>query len=807
MGFRCCPRLLRGTGEKRITPIEGPPSDAISPRLPDDACLDQEALEIIFGQSNDNGSPLELPCAATVGLVDEKTPRKKRASMSRLSNKIREKFSREGWLAKKPFTDGEATGESEIGINNATSDGIVSHSADTLAAMISSDGGYDSDARNILTPQIIAQLAAGQSGNGLNPSQGVLSIESTQTPPNEFPNTDNNVASSPDDSTPKCYVQALAEEGNHQANTNVDKQTESEYISAEVSDKVWYANTTPTRKPKCARENDDLTLLETGKQASPLRNLEGMERNTMPYKTKANNKAIAINASEPLIHKKMDQLQDNRTVSTSVYSDYDSQGDDSPLGHRNKIYESQNVTEGFNNAVICKGAPKGPEIQGVNNAFNPSNGGKATVSSGPTLALHHPRVRPRSTVKESGEEAPAAGTSSPCPVKSRFTENFHDDGFFDSPAGIGVEGDGKGEPKNEPRKTSEGWLSGGKRLGYNYDFISRGSSLTAPNQDELGPNEQGLAVLPVVKEADIENAERSQKENIESEVTVTELPNSKRRTSDGQNKKNGGVFPRLSVFSKTRKRQASSVTSNATEATVSEVRGPADDIPTDISSPRDNETEGTVVVGKGARLFKKWKMPSISSGTNRHEILNESTKYVSSHSNHSEEETITSDDGLNASEQAQNGHAADLSHASTENCFHSLSSLDVFFPVENQELIEDDEIPAQAGIPETAEAWSLMYENCVDGPAVTDCEFLSTISGGSNCAQYAPTINDELGSEDSGGSTRAQYAQTIHETVEVGVELDGSELRESTTEFQAYQIANEASMRAELLQMVNERWG
>lgn len=121
-------------------------------------------------------------------LASSSKTKKGKLSLSRISHKIRGRLSRESRLARKfPVITGaspEREPHAKIEANKA-----VSVSTDILASIAASDGGYDSDARNILTPQLVAQLGVSSldSIDAVRSADVLTALEDSQAPPQTPP--------------------------------------------------------------------------------------------------------------------------------------------------------------------------------------------------------------------------------------------------------------------------------------------------------------------------------------------------------------------------------------------------------------------------------------------------------------------------------------------------------------------------------------------------------------------------------------------------------------------------------------------
>lgn len=469
---------------------------------------------------------------------------------------------------------------------------------------------------------------------------------------------------------------------------------------------------------------------------------------------------------------------------------------------------------------------------------------KATKSSRPAQVLSIPRIRPRaSTIENQEEEIPGLERPSPRVVQSRFIEDL-DDVFVDDSPGVLASKSPNIQSKDETRRSSEGWLSGGKRLGYNYDFESKAPLVQA--QENLPRDQYERVVSSPDSETSRDLELNAFGLETEPDIAAAEIHASMLKGPERSNKKSAALIPRLSGFMRRKVRQLSSADSDLTDVMLSEARGFKTHKADNSQTSGDNEEEN-IQESKGRQFFKAWKNPLTSSrrASNQTSPDNKKASPVDEF-----KETMPYGHEIETPKPSK-GKNADVASSSAGK-FHLYSESPPRLPLApNQQTFSEDGFATGPKELPSAEDWSRMYEECVEYPPVDD-ELVSMTSGGSNVAQYARTIRENHGSSgsssasnmaqyartvrenrggsgSSGVSNRAQYAHAISEdhvgsASSRGFNLEqygrsinqtmegysGSNstdvLRQSTTEFRLAQLAAEEAECEELLKMVNNTW-
>ncbi|WEW55445.1 hypothetical protein PRK78_000876 [Emydomyces testavorans] len=809
-----CPRLQREVEVNAEDPEQcdaSVSSHDITPETQcDDPALDEQALEIIFGQSNVTVGPSGTAPSMYSALTDMKHRQKGKLSLSLLTHKLREKLSRESWLSKKPSTNPDPPVRMELQIEARSSGQVVSASTDILASIAASDGGYDSDARNILTPQIVAQLATSPPGDNSNGPQGIIStIESTQESSQSSLQLgyDGTVSESfdpsGDDSTPSQSGQTLPlpDETIGLATTReeLDISRYNTHKPQEIFERVQFVNSTPTRKSKFAREDDDSASLKAIKRPWPLEHSE----------------ATAPCYNEPSTYKKPNPAsgsQVKRTLSFSVYSDRESQDIGSASSHKEENSRNKTLQTELkcNNASPGKGLRatrllEGEEGQSSVHSTSLLSDNHSIRGLCPSTVLHIPRVRPRVSINQQEEPVTLREKSFPNLVQSRFIENL-DDVFLDNATGLSTNEGTSNQQRHEIRKTSEGWLSGGKRLGYNYDFVAGKDVPSTQIQEECTVNQYVLVTPPSVTGASHDNEEISPEVEKDQGISELKLDTSTQEAPEGSHKKSSGLLERLGLFGKRKGRRLASTDSGLTDVMLSEVRDLNLHKP-DVWQVFGDDEDGKQPRGNKRRLFlKRRKRASISNGTGCRVSEHNSPTSQKVTLQEGTGEKVANEVEIDSFGQLQNDNVTTTAYSDTEVRVREASPTRFSLATE-QEASIDDGFTGKLGAPNSAEAWSQMYQNCVENPATED-ELGSISSGGSDHAQYAQTFHDDCArSASSGASTRAQYARTILETIDENVGSNSTDLRESTLEFREGQLAAEVATREGLLRMVNDTLG
>lgn len=161
-----CPRLQRAM-EDDAGSTDGSDHDSLSTSTYDPSLAisddGDDAFEPVVVEQPATGPTVTVTSSDSVvlsmsgGLTCATKSKKGRLSLLRLSDRIRGRLSREARLARKfpAITGASPEREPHDRIKTAK---VASASTEILENIAASDGDYDSDARNILTPQIAAQL-------------------------------------------------------------------------------------------------------------------------------------------------------------------------------------------------------------------------------------------------------------------------------------------------------------------------------------------------------------------------------------------------------------------------------------------------------------------------------------------------------------------------------------------------------------------------------------------------------------------------------------------------------------------------
>lgn len=440
---------------------------------------------------------------------------------------------------------------------------------------------------------------------------------------------------------------------------------------------------------------------------------------------------------------------------------------------------------------------------------------RATRSSRPAQVLNIPRIRPHSQTTNTQEEPiPVPEKPSPRVVQSRFTEDL-DDVFIDDDQKVLASKNTNAQTNDGTRKSSEGWLSGGKRLGYNYDFVPKGKAQMSSAKQDLPRGQSGQIISSSSSEASLNLAEEplnlleAEPSNASGNIHASTLKSLENTT------KSAALIPRLSGFMRRKVKQLSGTDSNLADDMVVETGGLKtckDNHSQFLNEKEDEFSHGT----KGRPFFKTWKNPMSSSRCafaqasriNPNVVPFEGVK-----------ETTPDESNIKDSEDFNTSTA--LSSVAESQLYNESLPQSLTEP-DQQTFSMDGPATAPVEIP-SAEDWSRMYQAYVLHPTADD-EVRSMSSHVSNVDQYARTIRGNYGGSGSSGiSTRAQYGRTIpedhmgpadfneptqHERTAIDAmkgktSSNSTDLRESTTEFRQAQLAAEIATREELIQKVN----
>ncbi|EAS33037.2 uncharacterized protein CIMG_04061 [Coccidioides immitis RS] len=742
----------------------------------DDQNLDDHAIEVIFGQSNVTIDASTTAPSVSGVLTDTESGKKGRISLSRLSDKLLTKFARGSRLVKKPLTISDAQIEIEARTEPGCSDTALSASPNILASIAASDCGYDSDARHILTPQIIAQPGFG-SGLGRpeailptmedrrESSQALLQMGYDGAVPDSFGLGMSYTAavSSEDERTPTYSAQIpLSSDEANRLEACRHECGIPRYSLLEADDnhdsETQYINLTPTRKSKSARESDDCASLRAVK--SPVNPSWPLEDSGL---TAAGNiETLPYHKREP-----PGDLRFEGALRLSAYSDHEPQ-DIVPQSS----YQKDLSVKGMQETLKCRASPEEKDLP---LRLPEESMDRCTVKPSSLLRENQPPRNPRKTTelcvsrirtlrstaqKEQGSFLTGRRSSLNL-VQSRFIENL-EDVFVDNPCDINQNKSISDQTNDEIKKTSQAWLTGGKRLGYNYDFVpnSKPSPLQA---HEKSIDQFDLATSPSAGEASSDAEKNLPKEETNQGNAEIKLHKSAWKDSKRQSRKSSGLLSHLNVLVKSRRHQLSSSESALTNMMLSEARRSNLHMPDTFGGDED---ENAPHESKTRQFFRKWKRRSISDTTGCHS----STRRSPNNQNIALQEQIVEESPP----------------------YNTTTSFSERLQVENKAIPTNSHASCRAppnGLalqgPNSAEGWSKIYENCVERPAV----------------------DDELGSTSSGGSNRAQYARTVYETLEQATSSDGTDLRGSTIRFNEAQLAAETVARENLLKMVNDTWG
>ncbi|EEP77062.1 predicted protein [Uncinocarpus reesii 1704] len=541
-------------------------------------------------------------------LTDVKNRKESKISLSRLSHRLREKFSRESRLTKRPLSS-ISTIEVENGEEVGSSGDVVSASTSILANIAASDGGYDSDARNILTPQIVAQLAAGPHGTSSNRPHRILDPVEDEWEASQashqlgYDGTAQgssdlrlSVSSFEDAATPRYSEQIFPPLGDTIERDIGSGEPDVHSREAEIPE-----FSTPTRTSNFAGEDNDHASLKVVDRTTILAwPFETLKENESPCSGKL---STSMRGALPNGQHTKRSISFLNGEPQNIYASLSNQEDPLVEGVKGRPeYKNPRLGMDFNLTELEESGSK----YSTDNGDSCEGGQIPKASSSPEL--HIPRVRPRqSTIQLEQEELPNQTKTSANLIQSRFIENL-EDVFVDN---CNDTRDTNNDPlRVETRKTSQGWLSGGKRVGYNYDFVLGHNSppqIQGDSTNSYGP--------PDIKASEAREEDLKKETKLDTaSIGFQEPADTGLQRSD---RKSHGLFPRFSDFMKSRRRHLSSSESALTDAMLCEARG------SNLHMPPD-ENDSTTCNGKNRQFLGKWKRRSISDNTGRQSSMRKS---------------------------------------------------------------------------------------------------------------------------------------------------------------------------------------
>lgn len=432
---------------------EGYPSLAQSPSprsSVDPASEEHRMLEAIFNPPENQVTthPAETEQSSPSSVPHPLLSRSKsgRAKFELLSSKLRRRFSREARSARLLAKPSDNVCDD---VNDTENGGLFQcavTSADVLGITTANEcAGYDSDAHKLLTPQITARLKGSPSN-----------VRSPHILKESLPKT-SGLYYHGYDGTPGEIENHTMGQGGHDGSNRPIHDLKDQSKAGEI----YHAVENPfsgrlSRSIRSSRSTSETLHRSFSASTSSKKAAERRVRNCFSYSS----------LSQPNISIQSDQNASLRALETLDFSF---------LGYASSDPNFQIIQQPLTSQVH-KPRTSGPEPEILVNAVQeelenhrPTNGHEMTVEVSNTfepqetahdkdVTLNN-RQRPNSPVQVAA-----------VPVRSRFTENL-DDVFSPRVRGQYPEPMEHKQGMSKNRSSSDGWLSGGKRMGYGYNFI------------------------------------------------------------------------------------------------------------------------------------------------------------------------------------------------------------------------------------------------------------------------------------------------------------------------------------------------
>ncbi|KKZ66090.1 hypothetical protein EMCG_08155 [[Emmonsia] crescens] len=452
MVFSPCPRSQSSKGSTRNargTPLPNDLAHQDLPARPSSAVVgnlseERLAFEAIFRPSTPRtGDPepeilpevQDYPRTAA-NQTKQIHPKASRISLIQLSHKIRRRLSRESQLSKKSSKKFKERGATlQDGDQNAN----PTTGVDITTTI---DAEYDSDARYILTPQIIERITGGIIGIPGNPRRVLSKVESAQGSSginhDMFPTGFDGTASAIWDEAP-----------------SLEKMGPSNLESI-------LAN---------SRGFDKLDRFDSGFKPR----LQLVSRRFTPISIPGSSNSPADRGKPP-----GGKDIDNPPRFESLLSKFSFESDLARTNDRRALVQTPPIPyQAKIRSDIGKSRSDGPtpkfelELAPLNVDYDGAGPNrKAAASSKSFVLLDSKQTRSRRTSSADGQNPSARQRSNKFHAQSRFIESFDDVHVYSSSASDPVIGDSdSGQKYTGTRSVSDGWLSDGKRQGYGYHFV------------------------------------------------------------------------------------------------------------------------------------------------------------------------------------------------------------------------------------------------------------------------------------------------------------------------------------------------
>ncbi|KAF3491870.1 uncharacterized protein GIQ15_01387 [Arthroderma uncinatum] len=545
-------QLSRGTSsDESVRPHSLPPAfEPITYTPLDDASEEQQMLDAIFSTTNlgtynegNQGTTTVDPPPGPENVVTRVNSRRGLVRLESFGGKLRTRFSREGRVPVQDPAPEERQPKCDGGHLSLENKMLF----DVLDSGNSSEAAYDSDAHNLLTPQITTRLKTSPG------SRSTMFATFDTTPIRDTREQSNEPFCHGLDGTPVGKEESDETEMNDFQQTGkadgtvpaMDSLASQPDVFAHVVDS---GPTTPLRthisRASCANADDDcrktpiLTPSEPG-------TLEQADEEISPLTLAGSTESIEIHVTKPP-GDMLDQdvsydtspcpqdLQARRYIGTSVYS---SPASDNPELESNleRIYAAKPPVHQVKRSLTSKSVP-------------PENVRKSRVPA------NQPQRSPSTAQRDSSSFV----------RRSRFIEDLDDVFTLRCEGRIPPKDDS--EKENAGRRCSDGWLSGGKRVGYGYNFTP-GERYPRLSCSEGSADEKYKAAItlqsfknraPMDYRLPIQDLKREGFPSGDSNSICPDLPDDNSRTH--QPKKVGNAFASLAKKVRRHRRNDSSST-------------------------------------------------------------------------------------------------------------------------------------------------------------------------------------------------------------------------------------------------------
>ncbi|PGH03804.1 hypothetical protein AJ79_07280 [Helicocarpus griseus UAMH5409] len=825
MVFNPCPQGQRSKASSTPKARDAAPLDNMAPRDPPTepdttpaTSLSEErlAFEAIFRPSTPRRCapfPETIPEVRqlprpTVNRAKELRPKASRLSLSQLSHRIRKRLSRESQLSKKPSRKLKEQGVAQLEpAPENTHQNMTPNNGDDITT--ANDTEYDSDARDILTPQIAERIGVGVLSVSGKPKKLLSDIESVQ---GSLGISHDMFTTGLDGSVSERKEEPPVRETGRLSNLNSiltngrRSVSDSSYGTNQRSPQA--RRPPPASNPGSLNRSQDTGELADTEDANSLRHLEspfpGFTWELKPP-PKSNRRRFPPTMRIPSCPK----------VNTAV-------GSETSDGHASGV-DLQT-----------------PQLKCARGAAGLSR--RAQVSSESFVLRSREQIKSlRRSLSAAGQSSSTGQHSDKSHARSRFIEGFDD-----------VSSNNSSDPilrfkntdqRDTRRSVSDGWLSDGKRQGYGYCFVTEADqNPPSDSERENAKTQVGKGAecdtdqLPSGKESRSADSASAGSSQLGSESTaVSEQPYTHNKLGSQDDLSYGASVSKLESMEKQKDKcvkgdkrffsswaRFPSHTKNARNGSAGlsdnvitrdfapeQPRNAKDMEHNTLSRVGDKQSDSGPSTRKTAKLFKHLARLHRSDGTNNRRFLR--TRHLSDISRIEELKGLELDSVSGTTSERVSDYIGDMK----EDAQREKENIKTGKPGETMNghttpprtvghpsplgsnppgLSTSDEggldVPTERL---SAEIWSRMYDDCI-GSLSDD----AIGSSPSNTALSQPGSMD--GREDAA-------VVTTDEQRPEQVSSSSTDLPNSTTEFKEEQLANEVTSRDGLLRLVEDAWG